>query len=201
MINSETLENYEKYLGNLQNNIIDKFFEEQKAYIKCKMGCSSCCEKGEYPCSELELMYLMKGFNELDEDTKNKIQKNVNAITKELEESLEKLYICPFLIDNCCSVYENRMLICRTHGLLFYKTNKEGQTTNKIPACVEEGLNYSEVYDKETKTISEEKWLNSGIETKPIAHNIDREILINNSDTKKLNLDFSESKKLIDWLK
>ena len=93
------------------------------------------------------------------------------------------------------------MIICRTHGLLFYKTNKEGLTTNKIPACVEEGFNYNQVYDSKTKTISEEKWINSGIKTKPIAHNISREILINNNDTKKLNLDFGESKKLIDWLK
>ena len=199
MITLETIENYEKYLLDLQKNHINKFFEEQKDYIFCKKGCGSCCKKGEYPCSELELMYLMKGFNELDENTKNKVQKNVDLITKELAENPEKLYICPFLIDNCCSVYKNRMLICRTHGLLFYKTNEEGQTSNKIPACVEEGLNYSEVYDSETKTISEEKWLNSKIKTKPIAHNIDRKVLLNNNETK--NLDFGKSKKLIDWLK
>ena len=179
MITLETLQNYEKYLNELQKNHLDKFFEEQKDYIHCKIGCSSCCEKGEYPCSELELMYLIKGFNELDETTKNKIQQNVDKIAKELEEIPDKLYECPFLIDKCCSVYQYRTLICRTHGLSFYITKKDGTSTNKVPACVNKGLNYSSVYDKETKTISEEKWLNSGIKARPVAHNIDREVLMN----------------------
>lgn len=200
MITLETLQNYEKYLLDLQKNHINKFFEEQKDYIFCKKGCGSCCKKGEFPISELELMYLMKGYSQLSKELQTQIEKNLEEIKADIETYNLKLYVCPFLIDESCSVYEYRSLICRTHGLSFY-VEKDGVSKNKIPACVHDGLNYSQVYDEETKTISEEKWLNSGIKTKPIAHNVHRDVLMNNSTTRKLNLDFGESKKLIDWLK
>ena len=44
------LTRYEKFLEKFDKRL-DKYFEEQCEYVKCKMGCSYCCEVGEYPFS------------------------------------------------------------------------------------------------------------------------------------------------------
>ena len=65
------LKRYEKFLEKFDKRL-EKYFEEQCEFIKCKPGCSSCCEIGEYPFSRLELEYLMSGFVELPFETKHK---------------------------------------------------------------------------------------------------------------------------------
>ena len=44
---------YEIFLYTL-NKELQKMFDNQAEFIKCKEGCSYCCEQGEYPFSELE---------------------------------------------------------------------------------------------------------------------------------------------------
>ena len=56
------LQRYEKFLKEVLEPKLEKYFEEQCEFVKCKEGCSSCCEVGEYPFSRLELEYLMSGF-------------------------------------------------------------------------------------------------------------------------------------------
>ena len=199
MITLKMLEDFKKYLDILETRLLSKYFEAQKDYIHCIEGCSGCCQVGEYHTSDLELMYLVAGYQKLDKETQDKIATNIDAIKLKRENGDNKMYQCPFLIDNRCSVYENRTLICRTHGLLFYVTDKDGNSKNKIPACVNDGLNFSEVYDAESGTISLEKWKLSGIEAEPKAYNISRESLMNNEIVRDLGLDFGESKAMIDW--
>lgn len=198
MISFEMLGKYKKYLMHVQENHLDKFFEAQKDFIHCKEGCAECCKKGEYPISELEMAYLMIEFHNLDRDTQKLIKNKTKEIIKERQETGNRFYECPFLINNRCSVYKNRPLICRSHGLLFYVT-QNGESRNKIPACSEIGLNYSEVYDAERGYMDPEKLKQSGIKTEPKAYNISRDVLISNEGTKDLGLDFGESKVLIDW--
>ena len=198
MITIEMLKTYKKYLTFVQEKHFNKHFEAQKEYIHCKEGCAECCTKGEYPVSELEMAYLMAGFHALDKETQDIIANKIDQLVKERKETGNRFYECPFLINNRCSVYENRPIICRSHGLLFYVL-QNGVNRNKIPACSKIGLNYSEVYDEEKQIICPEKWKKSGIKTEPVAYNISREVLISNNATKDLNLDFGESKALIDW--
>ena len=199
MITLEMLENFKKYLEIIETRLLNKYFEAQKEYIHCKEGCAGCCQVGEYPTSDLELMYLIAGFQKLDKGTQDIINKNIDKIKTKLANSDDKMYQCPFLINNRCSVYEHRTLICRTHGLLFFVTDKDGNSRNKIPACVNDGLNFSEVYDAEKGMISSEKWEKSGIKAEPKAYNISREALMNNEITRDLGLEFGESKAMIDW--
>lgn len=199
MITLEMIEDYKKYLALIEKKLLNKYFEAQKEYIFCKEGCSGCCKSGEYPTSELELMYLMEGYQNLPPDLQAVIAQNSDKIKSHREQSGEKLYQCPFLINNKCSVYEHRLIICRTHGLMYYLPSEDGVIRNKIPACCNDGLNYSQVYDSKQKTITSETWGNSGIKAEPVAYNISREVLTNNSVTKELRLEFGESKALIDW--
>ena len=107
------------------------------------------------------------------------------------------MYDCPFLIEHRCSVYENRGIICRTFGLLC--EHADGKLT--MPFCHEYGLNYSAVYNKEKgQIITTDKDGNKLCETEPKAFRIQRPHVMNLTVAKDLDIDWGESKTLIDFL-
>lgn len=121
---------------------LSSYCEKHKTHIHCKAGCSLCCEKGDYPVSQLELEYMMQGFIALDNETKIKIQNNIKA--------MEKGGVCPFLLDKKCSIYTFRPIVCRVHGLAYLCREK----VVKVPYCVNLGKNYTKVFDNGTITIN-----------------------------------------------
>lgn len=127
------LNDYRVFLKSFDEKL-KSYFEAHKDYICCACGCSECCEKGDYPISNLELEYLMQGFIELDNKEKKQVQENLKNI--------EKGGACPFLVDKRCSVYSYRPIICRVHGIAYLCKDK----TVKVPYCVNSGKNYHKVY-------------------------------------------------------
>ena len=180
---------FHKYLE-IMDYKLDEMFKKQAPFIKCKKGCAYCCKDGEYPISELEYINLMLYYSKLPSEIKGNINKKVKIL---LEKKREKMYECPFLINNECSVYPARPIICRTFGLIYYLNDGR----KKIPFCVNIDLNYSEVFDKETSTI--EKCAPDG--TEPIAFNINRKVLRSKEMEDTFDIYFGEDKSLIDWLK
>lgn len=207
-ITEDTLASYKAYIELVQARMIDKYFEEQKPYICCKAGCSYCCENGQYPVSEVELAYLMLGYKLLPFETQLKIRENFEKLKSRYEFFKQNhsgtkdhpifMHRCPFLIDNKCSVYDFRAIICRTHGLLFF-VEENGVQKNKIPYCVHYGLNYSNIYDPETGTLSDVKMEELGIEQEPIAYNLSLKTLLKKEITENFDFEFGEVKALIDW--
>lgn len=185
------LKNYEKFLFVLDGTL-KTIFDREKEYLCCKEGCSLCCEKGEYPMSDLEFEYLMYGLKTLDENTQHRINKAIDEIKK----SDDRLHICPFLIDKKCSLYKYRPIICRTFGVI--SENKYGKLT--IPFCRQEGLNYSKVFDPEKKQISSELVKKFHYTKEPTAYKLNNEILMNLDISKELNLSFGEIRKMKDQL-
>ena len=159
---------YPKYLEFLDKKL-SAYAKLHKKHIYCKEGCSACCENGDYPISQLELECLMIGFAHVDNDKKKEIQKNIL--------NMKKGGACPFLVDNKCSVYKYRPIICRVHGLAYLTDDKKV----KLPYCAKEGKNYSEVYDGE------------GITINPIVENLDTPQLLN-------DYDYGEIRNLYDWI-
>lgn len=196
MATVEDLNKYRIYLEYLEKKL-GEYFTEQAPYIFCKAGCSSCCEKGEYPFTEIEFSYLMLGVQTLSPEIIQKIEENIEKIRQDKKNNKEKkfMHACPFLIDKKCSLYQFRGIICRSHGLAFFDKNKK----LLVPACVDEGLNYSNVYDFENKTISSEKYKATGIEQEPLAHNVGVYYLTDNEITKMLGLDFGEIKPMCEF--
>lgn len=179
---------YRKYLDFLDKRL-EKMFEAQKPFIKCKEGCAYCCKEGEYPVSELEYLNMMFCYNTLEDTIKDKVNENIASL---LEKSRERVYECPFLVDNKCSIYPARALICRAFGLISY--NDSGKKC--IPFCVDLNLNYADVYDKKSKTIT-------GLgesEVEPVAYNIHRKFLRSKKVEKVFNIFFGEDKPLVEWL-
>lgn len=188
---------YEIFLYTL-NKELQKMFDNQAEFIKCKEGCSYCCEKGEYPFSELEFNYLIEGYKQLDSNTKKIIKENIKQINKEKSKNTDKIFMhkCPFLINKRCSVYNNRGIICRTFGLLC--EHNDGRLT--IPFCHEYGLNYAQLYDKELGQLIDER---DGIKlskTEPAAFRIERDNIMNLSIAKNLNIVWGDSKTMIDFI-
>lgn len=170
---------YENFLIEFQARL-DKYFEEHSEFICCKNGCSACCEIGEYPFSWIEMGYLMQGFVALDEDVKKQIKQNIENLREEkanfIGERFE--YSCPFLINGSCSVYKNRGLTCRVHGLAHLK--KDGSVN--VPYCANVGLNYSKVFE------------DGVFSTEPI-----KEILYINEILANFDGEMGEIRPLIDW--
>lgn len=191
------IEKYKIYL-NILNEKLAKFFNSQKDYIFCKEGCSHCCKNSAFPYSKVEFDYLKQGFEAFDEINKQAVFRQVEELkNQKLNSNLgdDFVYDCPFLINEKCSVYEHRGIICRTFGLPYF--TDEGKI--KTPFCVNMGLNYSSVYDEKTKTFSSEMFEKTGFEQEPLSFNLSLKYLLNNEAVKYLELNFGENKALIDW--
>jgi len=186
------LKEYENFLEIFTGDI-EAMFEHQKDYISCKEGCSHCCEYGEYPFTEIEFQYLIEGYNQLDSEVKETIKKNF----KDIKLNEEGYYVCPFLIDKKCSVYNNRGLTCRTFGLL----NQEEDKRVNGPFCGKMGLNYAEVYDKETKQLLFDVIRKKQYKHLPRVFNLNISNIRNLNMIKELGIEFSEQRPLKDWLK
>ena len=190
------LENYLKYLKIIDSKL-EKFFEIQKPYIFCKVGCSQCCKNAQFPYSEIEIEYLMQGAMELDDKTRKLIHSNIEKILKEKKNFKGDIfkYDCPFLINDACSVYKNRGIVCRAFGLLSIGENNK----IKIPFCHHQNGNYSNVIEKGTSEITQESYKKSGIEQEPKAYNVSYKFLTKPEFEDGFNFKFGEKKALIDW--
>lgn len=185
------MENFEKFLASV-NDDIEKIFNHQKEYIHCKAGCSFCCERGDYPISEIEFKYMMLAYNELDGNTQNIIKQNIQEIKKGNTDS----YKCPFLIENNCSIYSHRPFVCRTFGVL----TEDAQGNPSFPFCATMNKNYSEIYDKEKQHLSATLVEQKGFKTFPKIFRLSNKVIMNIPLAKRLGINFGESKKMIDFL-
>ena len=144
---------YKNFLDILDKRL-HEYFELHKEHINCCLGCSSCCENGDYPVSQIELEYLMQGYTKLSDKDKITVQDNIKNIIKG--------GACPFLIDKKCSVYSYRPIICRVHGLAYICHDE----VVKVPFCANENKNYTKVYK------------GGEIEINPIKENLDTQNLL-----------------------
>lgn len=75
--------------------------------MKCGAGCSSCCQA--FKILPIEYEYIQQQLKLNNITTTNKVKKGE----------------CKYLIDNKCSIYEYRPIICRTHGFPLVRLNEE----------------------------------------------------------------------------
>lgn len=144
---------YKDFLTDLDKRLA-KYFEQHKEHINCSLGCSSCCETGDYPISGIELEYMMHGYSTLNDEEKITVQNNIKNIVKG--------GACPFLIGKKCSIYSYRPIICRVHGLAYICHDE----VVKVPYCANEERNYAKVYK------------DGEIEINPIKENLDTQSLL-----------------------
>ena len=190
--------NYEEFLKNLEKKL-EALYEEQKPYIFCKKGCSRCCSQGQYPMSRYEFNYLIHGFEKLETKTKklvlNRIKKLHKISQKSKNQNIE--HSCPFLISNLCCVYSHRPLICRTFGLIKSVHTLDGQPVAILPDCLHNGLNYSNVFDFETKEFDEAKIVQIGHTVRPLPYDIG--LLKIYEECEDDSIDFGDRKNMLEF--
>ncbi len=181
------LKRYKKFLEELDRELRG-YFLEQNEFIKCKKGCTDCCDSGEYPFSRLEAEYLMYGFVKLPHDVKERIRKNIADLKEQKNRFTGErfLYKCPFLIDKECALYDRRGIVCRTFGLAYLMEDN----TVKLPNCANLGLNYSEVYDAAKGEI---------LLKNPIKKDLRTDVILRSKTAEKYELECGEIRPLIDW--
>ncbi len=174
------LERYKNFLEEFDKHLT-KYFETP--YIKCCKGCADCCTVGDYPFSRLEAEYLMAGFPTLPKTIRDEVRENIFDI----KQTNHEMYKCPFLIDNECCLYERRGIVCRTHGLAYLFDGKI-----RLPECANNGLNYSEVFDKNTGEVTI---------SNPITENLRIDEIFKTLLAQKYKLESGEIRRLIDWFR
>lgn len=176
------LKRYERFLQNFDSRLA-KYFEDHCEFIKCREGCCACCEVGDYPFSRLEAEYLMSGFVKLPVQTQKIIKNNI----KQLKLENPKMYKCPFLIDKKCALYNYRGIVCRIHGLAWYDEIEE---RIQLPYCVNKGMNYAKVFDRDTGNVFLEY---------PIKERLRIDSVLRSSEAEDYELECGEIRPLLSW--
>lgn len=90
--------------------------------ISCRVGCSSCCRHlSLFP---VETANLVKSVKQLPDEIKTILSRRIHW---------PENGSCPLLIDDCCTVYASRPVICRTHGMPLLAEAEGGRTANCCP--------------------------------------------------------------------
>jgi len=97
--------------------------EELQSSITCHAGCSSCCTSITiFPVEAAALNAALDGLP----------SEESAAIRKQVASNVEGER-CPLLLDNRCILYENRPVICRTHGLPITFSENNNQLLDCCP--------------------------------------------------------------------
>lgn len=84
------------------------------AHLTCRAGCSSCCHH-HLSVFNVEAANLHKAVAALAEETRARVARQARVV--KARQAAGEAVACPLLVDDRCSIYEARPLICRTQGL------------------------------------------------------------------------------------
>lgn len=104
--------------------------ERYRSHLKCGAGCSSCCHH-HLSIFQVEAENIKPAIEALAPEIRERVNRQAHDI-EELEAKNEPV-ACPLLIDDHCSVYEARPLICRTQGLPLLYEAEDG--TSEVDFC------------------------------------------------------------------
>ncbi len=90
----------------------------------CASGCASCCA-AEFSIHPGEAALILEHFLELEDSAQKRLRESWGQ---------SRPGTCAFLVDNRCTTYESRPVICRTQGAPLC-TSDELARTKRITAC------------------------------------------------------------------
>jgi len=117
----DNLANYHSLLNRV-DQLCRKITEQFQAQITCRAGCSGCClHLSLFPVEAANLFRAIKNLPaEIKAILSGRIQWPEDGS-------------CPLLIDKCCTVYQSRPVICRTHGLPLVAENDGERVVDCCP--------------------------------------------------------------------
>lgn len=166
---------------------IKKIIKNQN--LACRISCSKCCEDIHFLLPRIEIdniVIALNNFNDsnvkdiigqkikfLYENYKHKaINANynfdnsidgVNYVLSVFKRESEIIYNCPFLIENKCSIYENRPVICRTYLSKSYDKCLDNNADSVIYTVLNKSLSDLNYHYKNKHLPSETAYLDMSV--------------------------------------
>ncbi len=107
-------------------SVMGELYLYLKGLTACSIRCSACCYI-PLSISDIEIKYIEQTTGEIAQPKKNPTR------------TIDKPAACPFLIDNVCSIYSARPLMCRKHFTL-----DDTSRWCQIPLCHDVSLAHME---------------------------------------------------------
>lgn len=97
-------------------------------------GCAeSCCEERFYHHTLSEFLCLLQGLQNLDETRRKEVFLRAREVAElyglQDGDGQARRIICPLNSDGLCSLYEQRLMICRLHGVPYKVRRPDGTET------------------------------------------------------------------------
>lgn len=168
---------------NFHKNIdidVDQRLKSSTFQIACKKGCSKCCHNVFLCVSENEINSIVRSMNSLNFKIRKKIAKVISEIDKKwiskgtvtlntiddfnkylIQQQKLNSYTCPLLLNNQCSIYQDRPAVCR-----IYHSSNESLCEN-----LNADMNYIDIYKKYVQISENES--GKSIMPSPLFRNID----------------------------
>ncbi len=122
-----------KQYQNLQletDQITSQLTERYQPYLQCGAGCSGCCQH-HLSLFPVEAANVKNAIQNLSPEKQAQVRAQAQeVIAKEIH---SESVTCPLLIEDNCSVYEARPIICRTQGLPLLYEAEDGE--HEIDFC------------------------------------------------------------------
>ena len=120
-LSDENLANYLSLLSRV-DQLCGKITEQFAEQIFCRAGCSGCCRHlSLFP---VETANLVRAVKKLPAEIKTILSGRIHW---------PEDGPCPLLLDDCCTIYDSRPVICRTHGLPLLTQADGVRTVNCCP--------------------------------------------------------------------
>ncbi|MGH9938521.1 MAG: YkgJ family cysteine cluster protein [Blastocatellia bacterium] len=113
-----------------------KLQERYSKHLVCRAGCSGCCHH-HLSVFAVEAEEARAAVEALPAPRRKQVEEQAREVIK--REAQGKPVSCPLLIDDRCSIYQSRPLICRTQGLPLLMEAEDG--AQEVDFCP---LNFTE---------------------------------------------------------
>lgn len=114
---------YHKFIKQV-DELTAKLSERYSKHLVCCAGCSACCHHhlSVFP---VEAEEVRKALEALPGEMRARVEERAREVTR--REAEGGPVACPLLLDDRCSIYQSRPLICRTQGLPLLIEAEDGQ--------------------------------------------------------------------------
>ena len=128
-------------LGTYTCRIRDLYDRMGKAYDRAAAcygfscnGCDeNCCEERFYHHTLSEFLYLLRGIQSCDEEKRKEVFDRARKVAElyRIHDATggAKRVMCPLNTDGLCSLYAQRLMICRLHGVPYRMRRPDGTET------------------------------------------------------------------------
>lgn len=93
-------------------------------HLVCQAGCSGCCHH-HLSVFAVEAEVIREAVLVLPDDVRTIVESQAHEVVE--REANRKSVACPLLVDDRCSIYESRPVICRTQGLPLLIEAEDGE--------------------------------------------------------------------------